>query len=262
MQKIKNVIFLGRKPSANRALQYLFDSNINIQLIVTKKKDIYTNSIIQFAKKNKIKVFHNDKKIYQLIEQNDKLIQNIDLVISFLYWKRIRYPLIKLGKYGCINFHPAPLPEYKGRAGYNTAILENKKYFGVSAHFINNEEFDNGPIIKVKRFKMSDSENAFSLEQKTQKELLKLFKHIMKKFIKREIIKTTKNIGGLYLNKKQIEEQKFINPKEDSLKIIDRKIRAFFYPPYTGASIQIKGKIYTLINEDILNYINKKLRVY
>ena len=38
-----------------------------------------------------------------------------------------------------------------------------------------------------------------------------------------------------------------------------RKIRAFFYPPYPGALIEINGKKYTVISDEILKDLGEKL---
>ena len=46
----------------------------------------------------------------------------------------------------------------------------------------------------------------------------------------------------------------------DKIENIDKKIRAFWFPPYTGAYIEIKGKKYTLLNEEMLKKI-KELEV-
>ena len=51
-------------------------------------------------------------------------------MISFLYWRLIREPLISLGRIGCLNFHPAPLPDLRGLGGYNVAILEGLRRVG------------------------------------------------------------------------------------------------------------------------------------
>ena len=61
---------------------------------------------------------------------------DVDLVISFLFWKRIREPLLSLGRIGCLNFHPAPLPDMRGVGGYNVAVLEGMSEWGVSCHFV------------------------------------------------------------------------------------------------------------------------------
>ena len=41
-----------------------------------------------------------------------------------------------LGRIGCLNFHPAPLPDLRGVGGYNVAILEGMREWGVSCHFV------------------------------------------------------------------------------------------------------------------------------
>ena len=75
---------------------------------------------------------------------------NVDVVISFLFPKLIREPLCPLGRVGCLNFHPAPLPDYRGLGGYNIAILEGLRV-GVSCHFVD-ERFDTGDLVEVERF--------------------------------------------------------------------------------------------------------------
>ena len=76
---------------------------------------------------------------------------DVDVVISFLFWKLIREPLISLGRVGCLNFHPAPLPDFRGVGGYNVAILEGLSSWGVSCHFVD-ERFDTGDVVEVERF--------------------------------------------------------------------------------------------------------------
>ncbi len=253
--KLNKVIFLGRKPMASRAAQFLLNQGIGINLIVAPPND----SLNKFAKLNKIPIIHDDKLLYGMIEDNDKRVRDVDLVISYLYWQRILMPLIKLPSRGCINFHPAPLPDYKSRAGYNTAILNDRGDFGVSAHIIDSEEFDAGPIIKVLRFSTESSENVMTLVEKSQKKLLVLFRQVIRLFMEREEIETYENQGGLYWTKEQLEKLKRINPKKDSLDDIHKKIKAFFFPPYHGAFIEIKGEKFTLIDEEMLNYLSRTL---
>lgn len=248
---IKNVIFLGKKNESIGAIRYLISQGIKVKYAV-----LDNNYDPEFFKTNKIIFYEDDSKLYKLIEK--KQIIDIDLVISYLYGKILSEPVISLPRLGCVNFHPAPLPDYKGRAGYNTAILDKRTSYGVSAHYINSEEVDCGPIIKVNNFKIShQKENAQTLERKTQKELLKLFKEIIDVINSGNKIFTSKNEDGLYLTLEQLEDLKEIK-KDDSQNDIDRKIRAFFFPPYGGAKIKIRGKYYTIVNEAILKYIYKK----
>ena len=41
---------------------------------------------------------------------------------------------------------------------------------------------------------------------------------------------------------------------------IDRKIRAFWCPPYNGAYIELQGKEFTLVNDEVLKEIGKRYR--
>ena len=248
------VIFLGRKIGAFEAVKYLLKKNIQVAAIVGVEADPTHIQLSKEAEENKIPFFKDDSVLYTLIKSG-KMV-DIDLVISYLYPKKIKYPLINLGKIGCINFHPAPLPDYKSSAGYNIAILEGRKNYGVSVHFIDSEELDSGPIVKVLKFPISEKENALSLYKKTQEKLLELFKETINILGSNEDIKTYENKGGLYLNNKQLEKLKEIDLKKDNLETIDKKIRAFFFPPYTGAKIKIEDQDITLINKEVLQYLD------
>ncbi|MBI5456404.1 hypothetical protein HY969_01560 [Candidatus Kaiserbacteria bacterium] len=256
-QTLQSAIFLGRKEGALGALQYLLQQKVAIKMVVNPGgTDL---SLRSFAQKHKIRFLTDDRMLYRTIERKDASIR-ADLVISYLYPKKIRRPLIEHAKLGCINFHPAPLPEYRGRAGYNTAILEKKKRFGVSAHVIDSETFDSGPIIEVLRFRIDPShESVLSLERLTQKKLLELFKIVIARYKKGAAIKTKQNRGGLYLTAEGLESMKRILPS-DSAKDIHRKIRAFFFPPYRGATIEIKGETFTLVDDEMLSELGKLLK--
>ena len=259
-REIKNVIFMGKKFLAVRALEYLLQKGINVKLVVAMADEPFENNLANAALAHGISLCTDPREIYKLIDAGDEKFKDVDLVISYLFWKRMKNGLIKLPKWGCVNFHPAPLPDYKGRAGYNTAILDKRSDFGVSAHFINSEEFDAGPIIKVAKFDIEqDKETAFSLEEKSQKKLLELFKEVIDLFTSNEEIPTSPNSGGLYLTGEQLEEMKTIDLTKDSAEEISRKVRAFFFPPYTGAKLIVGGKEFTLINQDILNLLYEKI---
>ena len=108
---------------------------------------------------------------------------DVDLVISFLFWKRIREPLLSLGRIGCLNFHPAPLPDMRGVGGYNVAVLEGMSEWGVSCHFVD-ADFDTGDIVEVERFAIDpDTATALSVDLDSQEHLYELFKRVMRRVL-------------------------------------------------------------------------------
>ncbi len=253
---VRKVIFLARKLASVQALEFLLSHDVTVAAIVTNPTEPACQPLQEMAEKNKIPFFTDDVPLYQMIADKAESLQDVDLVISYLFWKRIKNPLLKLGKARCINFHPAPLPDYKSRAGYNTAILDGRTSYGVSAHFIESEEFDNGPIIEVINFPMSpETELAVTLEKTAQTVMLELFKRVMTLFIEGKEIPTSPNNGGLYLTAKELEKLKQIWPEKDSDQVIDRKIRAFFFPPHTGAFVEAGGKRFEVVNQAVLDYL-------
>lgn len=256
MPKYKyKTIFLGRKKYSVHALNYLLSNNFDVKYIVSVKGDDNEGKLKNIAKKNNIIFFNSNKIFYDHI--NEVNLKNYDFVFSYLYPYRIKKPLLSLPKLGAINFHPGPLPDYKSWASYNYALLNDLKYWGATAHYMD-ENFDTGPIIDVIKFKISKNDNAHSLEKNTQNEMFILFKQTINKIIKNQgRLPTKNNTGGIHWTKQDMENNKLIDLEKDSVKEIDKKIRAYFFPPYSGAKIVKNNKEYTLINDEILEYIKK-----
>ena len=258
------VILMGKdKPLVRKGLDYLLQHGYRVVAVVGPETGVATGRrLVDIAVRRGIPTI-TDKALYDVLEGRTGpetlsfSLDKIDLVISLLFWKRIRRPIIQLPKIACINFHPAPLPEFRGVGGYNVAILENLKYWGAAAHFVD-ESFDTGELIDVRRFDIDASrETAFTLEQATQSVLFELFKDTMEA-IRRDRTITGKPQGeGRYFSKKDFEQLRRIQP-DDTPEIIARKVRAFWYPPNGGASILINGSEYTVIDESILARIVKR----
>jgi len=260
-------VYMGRKPGANKGLKYLIEKGIDVAVVVTLPKSYYTfyaDRLVDTASDYGIPTASIDDLYRYLNKEHNKKemqyrfsLENIDLVISYLFWKRIKKPLIDLPRIGCINFHPAPLPDFKGVFDYNFAIYENLHSWGVSAHYVN-EDFDSGDIIRVFRFDIDPKkETTFSLEQKSQQFLYHLFESVIDNICETGALPRYRNEGGRYINASDFEKLRQIN-LADTHDEIDRKIRASWYPPYNGAFIEVNGKKYTVINEQILKNIGKK----
>lgn len=253
------------KPSSIDGLRYLIGKKIDVVAVVgppREKPSLGGTKIIDVANQLGLETTTDDE-LYRQINLGNKSkikqsLESIDLVISFKFWKKIKKPLIHLPKIGCINFHPYPLPEFKGLGGYVFGIYQNIPYWGVSAHFVD-EDFDTGDIIKVVKFDIDPKkETSYSLEQKSQKFLLELFKEVMDTANTTGSLPRKKQEGkGRYYSRQDLIKLQNIT-QNDSLEDIEKKIRALWFPPHSGACIEIKGKKFTLVNEEILKEIGKK----
>ena len=105
----------------------------------------------------KISKFLDSLKIqYQIFtSKNEPYMEKFDLGISYCYPKKITEPLLSVPKKGFVNYHPGPLPRYKGPNEFEDGIKNNEIHWGVTVHFMD-EEYDNGPIIKIKNFDLHE----------------------------------------------------------------------------------------------------------
>jgi methionyl-tRNA formyltransferase len=239
------VIFMAKETeSSKKALKYLIESTVEIIRAVIKKNDEVLQSM---CKENNIITCTETELLNDFV--NGEL--TADYIFSF-YWKKIKKEILDIPEKGSINFHPGPLPEARG-SGYHMAILESWGYWGVTAHFMD-VEFDTGPIIECRRFKINDAIVNTDLVKIAHERLYLLFKDILDQIEEGRKLESVIQKEGRYFSLADLESKKLILDS-DSVEDIDRKIRAFWNPPYSGAQIEIKEKKYTLINESILSWI-------
>lgn len=203
-----------------------------------------------------------DDDLYATIEDPARAtvdLTAIDAVFSFLFWKRIRPPLIELGAAGCLNFHPAPLPDMRGLGGYNVAILEDWPEWGVSAHFVD-AGFDTGDLVRVDRFPIDRArETALSLDFRSQAKLLELFRWTADELAAGRELPRSAQGDGRYVTREEFERLRAVRPG-DPPELTARRIRAYWYPPHDGATIEIDGRTVTLLDRALLTEIAEAYR--
>ena len=232
------------KRSAARALDWLVTEGVDVAAVVASEPDRFTREeqrVDLVAERHGLRLASDDELYAEPPE-------GVDVVISFLFWKLIREPLVSLGRIGCLNFHPAPLPDLRGLGGYNVAILDGMREWGVSCHFVD-ESFDTGDLVDVERFQMDpDSATAFSLDLESQERLLGLFQRVIGQAMRGEKLARRPQGAGRYVDAVEFERLRRVRPGED----LDRKLRAFWYPPHPGAVVELDGRELTLVDERLL----------
>jgi methionyl-tRNA formyltransferase len=235
------------KRSAARALASLIDEGVKVAAVVASEPDPWTRDeqrVDLVAQRHGLPLVE-EEQLYSAPPPG------VDLVISFLFWSLIHEPLLSLGRIGCLNFHPAPLPDFRGLGGYNLAILDGLDEWGVSCHFVD-ESFDTGDLVEVDRFPIDPrSETAFSLDLRSQEQLLALFRRVIAKALAGEDLPRTPQAGlgpSRYVDRVEFESLRVVRAGDD----VERKLRAFWYPPYPGAVLEVDGRRLTLVDEALL----------
>lgn len=177
-------------------------------LFFSRKNCKYSAMLKKELNKVAFKLYHiESSKLNEKL--NKKIIpKNVDYIICFRSYYILDLEIINRAKYGAINFHPS-LPKYRGVGGINYALYFKDKYFGSTAHIIN-EKIDSGEIIHIKKFTISKDDNLSTLLNKCHSKMLDqalfIIKNIKKNntFLKKQIKKSKKFKWGKYRSLKQL----------------------------------------------------------
>jgi methionyl-tRNA formyltransferase len=233
------------KRSAVRALDWLVEQGVEVPAVLASDPDptLADAQRLDLAAQRLGLPLVSEEELYASPPDD------VDVVVSFLFWNVIREPLISLGRIGCLNFHPAPLPDYRGVGGYNVAILDGLTSWGVSCHFVD-ATLDTGDVVEVERFEIGE-ETAFSLDVKSQEHLVGLFERVLSQALAGEPLPREPQGEGRYVSRAEFEELRVVRPGDD----LSRKLRAFWYPPWPGAVIEVDGRQLTLVDEQLLTQV-------
>jgi methionyl-tRNA formyltransferase len=243
------------KRSARRALEHLVERGADVCAVVAPPSESDTppaQRVDRAAAEHGLRLVTDDDLYAQLDGEDRGLdLDGVDLVVSFLFWRLIRPPLIELGRIGCLNFHPAPLPDMRGLGGYNVAILEGFTEWGVSSHFVD-AGFDTGDLVRVDRFPINAATTtAFALDLESQERLLENFRQVIRGAMAGEELPREPQREGRYVSREEFEAMRMV-PEGAAAEDVERRIRAFWYPPHPGATVEIGGRVFTLVDESTL----------
>ena len=164
------VVFFGTPEFAVHSLNEIYKSNFIIQCVVTnpdkksgrgRKKRM--SAVKQFSIKNNIKTLQPQSFTDNTFISELKLFKaDLFVVVAFKKLPRLIWEIPKLGT---INLHASILPNYRGAAPINWAIIDQQNETGITTFYIN-DKIDCGKIILIKRIKIDKSETYDSLENK------------------------------------------------------------------------------------------------
>ena len=165
--------------------------------------------------------------------------EDYDIGISFMYQHKV--PAEEVNSHTWINFHPGPLPEYKGRNLCYHAIVNGETEFGASIHYMN-EDFDEGDIIDVWKFPVYNHDTAGDISHATIVKSKHLFEYYLPRILSGEKFERIPNTGGYYYPKKEISD---VYVEGSNFYTFVRSVTCGRFVP----KIDIGGVIYKIVKE-------------
>ena len=170
MSRDLRIVFMGTPEFAVSILDKLVKNNYNIVGVVTstdkpcgRGQKLGISDVKKYALENNLNILQPASlKSPEFLKQLEDLNVNLQIVVAFRMLPEVVW---KLPKYGTFNLHASLLPNYRGAAPINWAIINGEKKTGVTTFFLNNE-IDTGKIIFSEETNIDENETASELHDK------------------------------------------------------------------------------------------------
>ncbi len=162
------VVFMGTPDIAATCLEKLLAENVQVVGVYTQPdrpkgrgmKMIYS-PVKEVALAREIPVFQPENfREDETVEQLRALRPDVVAVVA--YGRILPQRVLDIPPMGCVNIHASLLPEYRGSAPYQWAVLDGKKETGVSAQFMV-RQMDAGDVIGCRKTPIGENETAGEL---------------------------------------------------------------------------------------------------
>lgn len=166
MQPLK-IIFMGTPEFAVPSLEILVQNNINVVAVITapdkpqgRGQRIVFTPVKNCALKHNIPVLQpSNLKSSAFLDELKSFQADLQVVVAFRMLPESVWSMPPLGTF---NLHASLLPQYRGAAPINWAIINGEKETGVTTFFLRHD-IDTGSIIFQDREPILDDDDAGSL---------------------------------------------------------------------------------------------------
>lgn len=166
------ILFMGTPDFAKESLEKLYDSGYEICGVIAppdrpkgRGMKMIACPVKEFAMEKNLPIFQLEK-LSQIKEEIKQM--NPDMIVVVSYGKFLPKSILQIPKYGCINVHPSLLPQYRGSAPIQWAIINGDKVTGTTIMKMN-EKMDAGDIILQKQVAIDPDETTGELWDRLSK---------------------------------------------------------------------------------------------
>ncbi|WP_373072785.1 methionyl-tRNA formyltransferase [Zeaxanthinibacter enoshimensis] len=164
------IIYMGTPEFAVAPLDLLIQNGHNICAVVTapdrpagRGRKVQESAVKKYALEHDIKILQpTNLKSETFIRELNELDADLQIVVAFRMLPKVvwQHP-----RYGTFNLHASLLPDYRGAAPINWAVMNGEEKTGVTTFFID-EEIDTGEIILQQETPIGPHESAGELHDR------------------------------------------------------------------------------------------------
>lgn len=163
MNRNLRIVFMGTPDFAVPSLDILIQNNYNVLGVITatdklagRGNKLTESAVKKYAVEKGLRILQPEKlKNPDFIQELKSLEANLFIVVAFRMLPEIVW---QMPEFGTFNLHASLLPQYRGAAPINWAVINGEKETGVTTFFLQHE-IDTGNIIFQERIKIDDEDN-------------------------------------------------------------------------------------------------------
>lgn len=161
------IVYMGTPDFAVYPLKHLVENGYQVVGVVTnpdkpagRGQQLQESAVKKYAKEVGLKIMQPVKfRDPEFLEELASLKADLQLVVAFKMLPEVVWSMPPLGT---VNLHASLLPDYRGAAPINWAVINGEKYSGVST-FLLKHEIDTGNIIFQEKVDITDEMTAGDL---------------------------------------------------------------------------------------------------
>ncbi|MGZ8517646.1 MAG: methionyl-tRNA formyltransferase [Chitinophagaceae bacterium] len=158
------IVFMGTPEFAVASLDALVKAGYNIAGVVTapdkpagRGMKMTESAVKKYAVEHNFKILQPEKlKNPDFLEELKSLQADLQIVVAF---RMLPEPVWNMPRMGSVNLHGSLLPQYRGAAPINWAVINGEKETGVTT-FKLKHEIDTGDILLQESFPIGENETA------------------------------------------------------------------------------------------------------
>ncbi|MBE9577494.1 methionyl-tRNA formyltransferase [Flavobacterium proteolyticum] len=169
MEKLR-IVFMGTPDFAVGILDTIYKNNYDIVGVITapdkpagRGQKVSMSAVKEYALEKNLRLLQpTNLKSEEFLSELRSLEANLQVVVAFRMLPEVVWKMPKLGTF---NLHASLLPEYRGAAPINWAIINGETKTGVTTFFID-DKIDTGAMILSKETKIGANETAGELHDR------------------------------------------------------------------------------------------------
>lgn len=169
MKKLR-IVFMGTPDFAVGILDAVYKNNYEIAAVITapdkpsgRGQKLNQSAVKLYAQEKNLKILQpTNLKSNDFLTELKALNANLQVVVAFRMLPKVVWDM---PEFGTFNLHASLLPDYRGAAPINWAIINGEEKTGVSTFFID-EKIDTGAVILKKEVAINAKETAGELHDR------------------------------------------------------------------------------------------------